>query len=149
MRKLLAVVLLISGMAVAGERKEVQVIESTMDESTYNIPGRLYCGPIGGGTCIARGAETATTYRVTVKARLGEIGILLTCDLAKKSDEKHCAKLAPGKFQMEAKGNDKAIVYAWANPLQHGDMKKANKLEYQIRGRALEPGEIAQPISAR
>jgi len=67
----------------------------------------------------------------------------LTCELRKKGDEKHCSKLLPGTFQADAKGNDKVIIYAWANPIYRGDLSKANKLEYRVGGRELDKDESA------
>lgn len=145
--QLFAPILLLAAISAGGQtsRVKIQVLESTSDEHDYNIPGRLVCTQLYG--CMARGAETAAVYTITVKAKIvnssaqgpsdqqanGEspgIAITLTCQLRKRGDEKRCSRLTPGVYSAEPKGKDKLIVYAWANPVYTGDLSKANKLEF-------------------
>lgn len=138
--KTLAIVLLapvlflnLPQQARAQSSKELQVVilESTSDTQSYDVPARFACVPGQlGPLCASRGAETVNTYTIRVKARVvsSDAGMWLTCQLLKKGDEKHCAKILPGTYQAEPKGNDKVIVYAWANPIFKGDLSKATKL---------------------
>jgi hypothetical protein len=132
----------------SAQKLQVAILESTADGQSYDVPARAACVPGQfGPICAARGAETINRYTIRSKARLvsSGAGVWLTCDLRKKGDEKHCSRLLPGKYQAEAKGNDKLIVYAWANPIYVGDLSKATKLEFRVSGRELEPDEAAKP----
>jgi hypothetical protein len=149
MRKptLLAIVLSLSLVPMARAQKlQVTILESTTDTQSYDVPARLACIPGQlGPLCASRGAETVNTYTIRVKARIvsSGLGMWLTCELLKKGDEKHCAKVLPGTYQAEAKGKDKVIVYAWANPIFKGDLKKATKLEFHVGARELDKDELA------
>jgi len=142
---LAALLLFIAIVPTARAQKvEISILESTADGQSRDVPARFACVPGQlGPLCASRGAETVTTYTIRLKARLVDsgAGMWLTCQLLKKGDEKHCAKVLHGKYQAEAKGNDKVIVYAWANPMYKGNMSKATKLEFRVGARELDKDE--------
>jgi hypothetical protein len=144
---LLLCLAILTFVAIARAQKlQVTILESTADGQSYDVPARVACVPGQfGPLCAARGAETVNTYTIRSKARLVRTGagMWLTCDLRKRGDEKHCSKLLPGTYQAEAKGNDKLIVYAWANPVYVGNFSKATKLEFKVGARELEKDKLA------
>lgn len=144
-KTVLVVLLFVAIVPTARAQKlQVAILESTADGQSYDVPARFACVPgQGGPLCASRGAETVTTYTIRLKARLvsSGAGMWLTCQLLKKGDQKHCAKVLPGTYQAEAKGSDKVIVYAWANPLFKGDLSKASKLEFRVGARELDKDE--------
>ncbi len=149
MRKLtlLVALLFITFVPIARAQKlQVTILESTADGQSYDVPARFACVPGQfGPICASRGAETVNTYTIRLKSRLvsSGAGMWLTCQLLKKGDEKHCAKVLPGTYQADAKGNDKIIVYAWANPIFKGNLSKATKLEFRVGARELDKDELA------
>ena len=140
MRCLFACLFVLSTALISGAQKtDIYVVDSTEDTTSYDVPGRAICLPGSYGVmCGARGAETAYVHSIRMKARIGDSGVWLTCQILQKKDLKHCGKLIAEKaYPAEPKGNDKVIVYAWANPMYHGDMSKATKLEFHISPRPL------------
>jgi len=49
----------------------------------------------------------------------------------------------PRTYQAEVRGNDKLIVYAWANPIYVGNFSKGTKLEFRVGVRELDRAELA------
>jgi hypothetical protein len=132
--------------AQSSKKLQVVILESTADTQSYDVPARFSCVPMQlGPLCASRGAETVNTYTIRIKARVvsSGVGMWLTCQLLKKGDDKHCGKILPGTHQAELKGNEKVIVYAWANPIFKGDLSKATKLEFHVRARELDKDELA------
>lgn len=143
---LLTALIFVTFVPIARAQKlQITILESTADSQSYDVPARAACVPGQfGPVCAARGAETVNTYTIRSKARLVStgVGMWLTCELRKKGDEKHCFKLLPGTYQAEPKGNDKLIVYAWANPIYVGNFSKATKLEFMVGARELDKDEL-------
>jgi hypothetical protein len=141
------IVLALCFPAIAQSAKVYVVSSPALDATNVNIPARAACLPgTYGPMCGARGAETASIYSVSIKARIEDSPIWLSCELRRKQDEKHCGRLMEGKtYPAAPKGNDKLTVWAWANPMFHGDMSKAKKLEFNIRPRTPDPDETMQP----
>ncbi len=143
MRHAFVVFALVSISFAAEKKTEIFVADSHDEVTSYNVPARALCLPGSSGpACAAAGPQTGYAHFISIKARLGDTGILLTCAIRQKKDAKHCATLMPNhEYPAEAKGNDKLIVFGWMNPLFHGDMSKAQRFEYRIAPRELDPTE--------
>lgn len=117
--------------ATAADHFTLEVLASDRNLQNVDVPARAFCNPGANGSglnCAYRGAQAATVGTIRVDATIRGESVVLWCS----TTEKHCFGLKPGSYTAEPKGKDRVTVFAWANPIYNGDLKKATKVELHV-----------------